>query len=172
MQSRAVRVFKLAAVGLLLPMIWSSFAGAADSAPAGSESECGTAAEVGPAEPVAVAEVATGPKASASRAHIDPETGKLVPPPAHRAPGPLASDPELGEAFSTSSAGLYEVVNPDGSVTVRLQGRFQSGVFARIGPDGKLIVAHTPAILERAPAAPPADRVAAAGEGEADHDEQ
>ena len=41
--------------------------------------------------------------------------------------------------MNTSSAGLQQVVKPDGSVEVDLQGRFSSFVLAKIGPDGSIV---------------------------------
>ena len=63
----------------------------------------------------------------------------------------IAADPELTNALSTSHEGLYEEAMPDGGVGVDLQGRFRQLVFARLGPDGKVVVGHSlplPLILE------------------------
>ena len=63
--------------------------------------------------------------------HVDPQTGRRVPPPAGRAA--VAVDP----AFSTSHAGLAEQPAPGGGVMVDLQGRFRSAATATVGADGK-----------------------------------
>lgn len=47
------------------------------------------------------------------------------------------SDAELN-AFRTDAEGLEEVVHPDGSVSIDLQGRFQSATVATVRPDGTL----------------------------------
>lgn len=44
----------------------------------------------------------------------------------------------LSDMVNTSSVGLTEVTLPDGTVTVDLQGRFQSAMVVSIGEDGKL----------------------------------
>lgn len=47
------------------------------------------------------------------------------------------SDAELN-ALRTDAEGLEEVVHPDGSVSVDLQGRFQNATVATVGPDGTI----------------------------------
>ncbi|MEO8276837.1 MAG: hypothetical protein ABI639_11510 [Thermoanaerobaculia bacterium] len=54
----------------------------------------------------------------------------------------LREDPELAAALSTSSDGLVEEQLPDGGVVVRLEGRFQSVMFATLDGKGELNVAH------------------------------
>lgn len=44
----------------------------------------------------------------------------------------------LTEMVNTSADGLTEVTLPDGTVTVDLQGRFQSAMVVSVGEDGKL----------------------------------
>lgn len=67
------------------------------------------------------------------RVAIDPETGDLVPMPADG----LAREFSMDRALSRSSAGLVEEIQPDGSVRVNLQGRFQSASVVRL-VDGEL----------------------------------
>jgi hypothetical protein len=74
------------------------------------------------------------PGTAALRATIDPETGSLVQ--GHQPT--LKADPELQEILSRSTEGLVPVQHPDGSVSVNLQGRFQSASMARIDSTGKL----------------------------------
>jgi hypothetical protein len=74
------------------------------------------------------------PGTAALRASIDPETGKLV---LGHQPTSKA-DPELQNMLSRSTEGLVPVQHPDGSVSVNLQGRFQSASVARIDSSGKL----------------------------------
>jgi len=69
------------------------------------------------------------------RVEIDPETGVLGP--ARAAPSSLERSEAEAAALNRSSEGLQEVVLPDGSVMVDLQGRFQEYVVMEIGPDGK-----------------------------------
>ena len=76
------------------------------------------------------------PGTAGMRIQLDPETG---------APGlagapvqSLSATPEEAAALSHSSEGLRQVVLPDGSVMMDLQGRFEETVVMEIGPDGKL----------------------------------
>lgn len=81
-------------------------------------------------------EAATGtPGSAALRASIDPETGDLV---VGHQPASKADSPELQEMLSRSTDGLVRVLHPDGSISVHLQGRFQSASVARIDSNGKL----------------------------------
>jgi hypothetical protein len=50
----------------------------------------------------------------------------------------ILADESLRKALSRSSAGLEAVRHADGTLTVHLQGRFQSLSAARIGRDGRL----------------------------------
>ena len=71
---------------------------------------------------------------SALRVAIDPETGGLVPD--H---GPVKSlDADLQNMLSRSTAGLKEVVHPDGHVSVHLQGRFMSASVARLDENSQV----------------------------------
>jgi hypothetical protein len=62
-------------------------------------------------------------------------------------PGPLpAISPEMATAIrqmsNHSTEGLKETVNPDGSITLNHEGRFQSVMVAVKGPDGKVHIGH------------------------------
>lgn len=59
-------------------------------------------------------------------------------------PTALLADPDLAAAFSTSAEGLFEETLPDGSVMVRLQGRFQSVLVATVTPGGRVTTSHRP----------------------------
>lgn len=56
----------------------------------------------------------------------------------------LLADPDLAAAFSTSAEGLFEETLPDGSVRVRLEGRFQSVLVATVTPGGRVTTSHHP----------------------------
>ncbi|WP_457797489.1 hypothetical protein [Methylocystis sp. S23] len=56
--------------------------------------------------------------------HIDPKTGKIVPPPEGAPPPPQS--PSEKDATSTSSEGLKEERGSDGGSKVDLKGRFQN----------------------------------------------
>ena len=56
----------------------------------------------------------------------------------------LLAEPDLAAAFSTSAEGLFEEVLPDGSVMVRLQGRFQNVLVATVTPEGRVTTSHRP----------------------------
>ncbi len=76
---------------------------------------------------------ATGAAPAGMLAFRDPVTGEL------RSPTPAEIDamrPELEAIYNQSSEGLEEIVLPDGSVGIDLQGRFMSSVVAIVGPDG------------------------------------
>ena len=51
----------------------------------------------------------------------------------------LPLTPELQNAMSRSAEGLIETVHPDGSVSIDLQGRFQSVSVARLDEKGRVI---------------------------------
>ena len=82
--------------------------------------------------PTPVSELPAG--TAAMRVAIDPETGVLGP---DNNPA-KALDSEMQNMLSRSSAGLEEIVHPDGHVSVHLQGRFMSASVARIDENGKL----------------------------------
>jgi hypothetical protein len=74
------------------------------------------------------------PGSAAMRAYIDPETGEIQ---AGVGPVvPLSLDPGVQNALRRDSEGLVEVRHADGSVSIDLQGRFQSVSVAHIGEDG------------------------------------
>jgi hypothetical protein len=75
---------------------------------------------------------------AALRAYLDPETGRLGTRPAQASP--LSLDPGTREALRRDSEGLVEVHHPDGSISMHLQGRFQSATVVRIGDDGKVMI--------------------------------
>lgn len=77
------------------------------------------------------------PGQAALRATIDPETGTVG---VSTGPTALPLDPDTKEALRRDTDGLVQEYHPDGSVTVHLQGRFQSASVARIGEDGKLVI--------------------------------
>lgn len=68
---------------------------------------------------------------------IDPVTGQLRAPTAEEIRAMTASMPGL--LMNSSGEGLKEVVKPDGSVEMDLQGRFQSFAVARIAQDGSVV---------------------------------
>ena len=84
---------------------------------------------------VTIAPASDLPAGSAAlRVAIDPETGTLVPD--HN---PIKSlDPDLQNMLSRSTAGLKEVVHPDGHVSVDLEGRFMSATLARLDSNGQM----------------------------------
>lgn len=94
---------------------------------------------------------AGAPCAVGQMVYIDPATGEFSTPSAAGVPMPEAlrrPDP----ALSTSSVGLQEVVHPDGSVSVDLQGRFQSRIYGTLEPDGDVTIDHrTPADAQPQP---------------------
>lgn len=75
-----------------------------------------------------------GPGEAALRVTIDPETGALAP----GGPSTKAMAPGLQKMLSRSTTGLREVVRPDGSAGVDLQGRFMSASIARLDANGKV----------------------------------
>jgi len=82
----------------------------------------------------APAEPATGiaPGTAAMRVAIDPETGELGP------TTDKAAEVQLQQLLRRDSDGLVEVVHPDGSVSIDLEGRFMNASLARIDADGEL----------------------------------
>ena len=71
--------------------------------------------------------------------YLDPETGQLTTG-TEPAEAVLELNPALENALSQSSEGLVPEYHADGSVSLDLQGRFQSASIARIGKDGKVVV--------------------------------
>jgi hypothetical protein len=75
--------------------------------------------------------------AAEQRVYIDPATGEFsTPAMAGRGLPDTLRRPD--PALSTSSVGLEQVVHPDGSVSVDLQGRFRSRVYATVDEAGNL----------------------------------
>ncbi len=77
------------------------------------------------------------PSQGGMTAHIDPETGELIPPPDDYVPERIV-DEGMRAMLSQSVEGLEFVTMPDGSVQVDLQGRFQHFNVARVGDDGQV----------------------------------
>jgi hypothetical protein len=78
------------------------------------------------------------PAASAGlRVHVDPRTGRIVPPPKNAAPDPVAK-----EMFKSSHEGLVEErgTTAAGGFKVDARGRFRSAVTVSIGPDGRPVM--------------------------------
>jgi len=76
---------------------------------------------------------------AAMRAYLDPETGQLTTglDPSDAA---IELNPDLQNALSQESEGLVAQKHADGSVSIDLQGRFQSASATRIGKDGKVVI--------------------------------
>ena len=110
----------LAAVTLALPALAGD-----DPAPVAPLEQAVTQATAESAQPVGTAGLV---------AYIDPETGRTTSTPteAQRA----AMQAALAELLNYSDEGLVEVVMPDGSVVMDLQGRFQSTLIVQVAPDG------------------------------------
>jgi hypothetical protein len=77
------------------------------------------------------------PGSAALRATVDPETGRVG---VAAAPTQMTLDPETLEALRRDTEGLQQTYHADGSVSVDLQGRFQSVSVARIDGKGKLVI--------------------------------
>lgn len=125
----------LSAMAIALPRFDSitpnaeSFAGAADNIDAASFA--GAAASVDAAS-LASATTISSTATAAMRAHIDPETGELVP-----GAGPAeAARLRAGMAPSHSVRGLRVVMRPNGGRSVHLEGRFMESYVATIDPAG------------------------------------
>ncbi len=71
------------------------------------------------------------------RAHLDPQTGRLLP---GRPPGtpPLALLPEDLERLRTDHFDLIEEPLPEGGFAVNLRGRFRSALVATVTRDGRV----------------------------------
>lgn len=84
------------------------------------------------------ADAHTAPVASALRATIDPETGKLT---SEVAPlAGLSLDPATAHAMRRDREGLQPVYRADGTTLIHLDGRFHNFSVARIDANGKVIV--------------------------------
>lgn len=67
----------------------------------------------------------------------DPRTGQLRGPTAEEVQAMTALAPDL--RMNRSTAGLRQVVKPDGSIEMDLQGRFQSFALANVAQDGSVL---------------------------------
>lgn len=86
------------------------------------------------------------PGSAGLRVAIDPESGTIVP---LTAADKAAIDARTQNMLSQSTAGLTEVHHADGSVSVNLEGRFQSQTVARINPDGTVTTDCVTSLAER-----------------------
>src|SRR6185503_7904590 len=90
----------------------------------------------GDTPPEAPAHHSPAPAVAGMVVGIDPETGRIGMP----TPEQMKNLSELEQIrLDHATRDLIEVHNPDESVTVDLQGRFQEYATVRRGPDGKLI---------------------------------
>jgi len=118
-------------------------------------------AAAAPPEQAAAQAPAQAPVAAAGLvAYIDPATGGLTSTPTEEQRAALRA--ALAALVNESDAGLYEVVLPDGTVVMDLQGRFQEAVVVQVAPDGTrnlacvgsvATAAQSPAAVPQAPAA-------------------
>ena len=118
-------------------------------------------AAAAPPEQAAAQAPAQAPVAAAGLvAYIDPATGGLTSTPTEEQRAALRA--ALAALVNESDAGLYEVVLPDGTVVMDLQGRFQEAVVVQVAPDGTrnlacvgsvAAAAQSPAAVPQAPAA-------------------
>lgn len=116
-----------------------TFAGANQLTPSGqTQTGPGASGSYQPAENPAAVSSAPG-----MTVYIDRRTGVLLPGPTPDTI-PLQLTPEMQNALSTSDQGLVEVQSsePGGGVTVYLQGRFQSPLFAITDANGKVKIQH------------------------------
>lgn len=84
------------------------------------------------------ADLSLAPGEAALRATINPETGRVDI--VAGEPGALPLDPYTQQALRRDAQGLMERHHPDGSVSVDLQGRFQSASVANLDNSGKVTV--------------------------------
>lgn len=111
------------------------------------------------ARPAATSEVKTDGKGKvgALQVSIDPATGRLRPPTAAEAQALLA---QMQLLLADDGAGLTETVWPDGTVSVDLEGRFQSVALATLDPESGVVThcvtdpSALPAAAQQKPAAP------------------
>lgn len=75
---------------------------------------------------------------AALRAYLDPETGEIAVGPSTASE--LELDPETENAIRRDDQGLVQVRHADGSVSMDLQGRYQSVAIARRNADGTVTV--------------------------------
>ena len=156
MQTRPYAALARFSIALLALGVWTGSAvGLEAQEPAAcQETVAAPTQDASPAESEATPGVTFSPDrprlAGGLRAHVDPMTGSLVAPPAG-APA-LELSPDLLQAFSTSGDGLVEVALPDGTVRVRLDGRFMSATVATIDADGQVRIGHGLPVAAPAPA--------------------
>jgi len=87
-----------------------------------------------------IAPAATAPGEAALRAYIDPETGEMTV--GVTSDATLSLDPATQNALRRDSEGLVPVRHADGSVSVNLQGRYQSVSVIHITEDGTRIICN------------------------------
>jgi len=80
--------------------------------------------------------VAAAAASAGMKAYLDPETGKLGPPPA-------GGSPDETLMLNDSGDGLVQEVLPDGSVMMNLQGRFQEYMILQLDPAGRRVLRCT-----------------------------
>jgi hypothetical protein len=89
-----------------------------------------------PEQPVAQAAAEAAPPVAAAGlvAYIDPATGGLTATPTEEQRAAMRA--ALAALVNDSGEGLVEVMLPDGSVVMDLQGRFQEAVEVQVAPEG------------------------------------
>ena len=87
---------------------------------------------------VAVGSGTESPGTAGMRAYLDPETGELTTGPLPA--GVVEIDAETENALRHDNEGLELKRHPDGSVSMDLQGRFQSASVARIDENGVVTI--------------------------------
>jgi hypothetical protein len=94
--------------------------------------------DVGSTVQATVAAEAPSPGSAAMRAYVNPETGALE---VGVAPvNSPALDPDTENALRRDASGLVERRRADGSVSMNLQGRFQSVSVLKMGEEGDVVV--------------------------------
>ncbi len=101
-------------------------------------STSGTEMEVAVRTSVAASVDEPAPGSAALRAYLDPETGELAVGVAPAAE--LELDPDTENALRRDDEGLVQVRHADGSVSMDLQGRYQSVSIARVNAGGTITV--------------------------------
>lgn len=89
------------------------------------------------ASPATAGTDATTPGTAALRAYLNPETGKVDVGVSAVAP---EFDPYTENALRRDTSGLTEVRHADGTVSLDLQGRFQSVSVTHVSADGKVVI--------------------------------
>ncbi len=113
-------------------LIWAGLALIAAAALVFSMPSSGTKAKRDSARPALPA--SKSPATAGLKVHVDPATGRIVPPPA-KAP----ADPAAKAIFPSAHEGLVEErgTTVAGGFKVDVQGRFRSAVMLQTGADGK-----------------------------------